>query len=250
MEPTRPKQMPPMFSMLRSRGRGRQRGGRGQRGWGACNVPACQRESPAQGASPQSPQGRPLHARARQAPAHKRPPTHTHTNNKAAALVPAASSLPVPNGPSRRLGSRPARQPPEHPAEPSKTASSRQPLPSARPGPHLYLTSEKRTMPSAVVRMSFICPVTLVASGELTSVHLRGGQQGAGGQGVLASGGSGGRGRAGLGTPPAGCGAGRERLWCTELPQGGGPASARAGALGLLWASTRQGGAESKGQRG
>ncbi len=29
-------------------------------------------------------------------------------------------------------------------------------------------------MPSAVVRMSFICPVTLVASGELTSVQLQG----------------------------------------------------------------------------
>lgn len=30
----------------------------------------------------------------------------------------------------------------------------------------------KMTMPSAVVRISFICPVTLVASGELISVHL------------------------------------------------------------------------------
>lgn len=29
------------------------------------------------------------------------------------------------------------------------------------------------TMPSAVVRMSFICPVTLVASGELMMVHLQ-----------------------------------------------------------------------------
>jgi hypothetical protein len=29
-------------------------------------------------------------------------------------------------------------------------------------------------MPRAVVRISFICPVTFVASGELMSVHLRG----------------------------------------------------------------------------
>lgn len=37
---------------------------------------------------------------------------------------------------------------------------------------------EKRTMPSAVVRMSFICPVTFVARGELISVHLRVGRSG------------------------------------------------------------------------
>ena len=33
---------------------------------------------------------------------------------------------------------------------------------------------EKMNMPRAVVRISFICPVTFVASGELMSVHLRG----------------------------------------------------------------------------
>ena len=41
-------------------------------------------------------------------------------------------------------------------------------------------------MPSAVVRMSFICPVTFVASGELTSVHL---QQGGGEEEAEAEGG-------------------------------------------------------------